>query len=660
MSETDAADRRTGRAEVVRRVFEELPVILGAVEGPEHRYIASNAAHRRLLQHSDFIGRSMLEVNPEWRDQEVQLLMDLAYRTGTVQRAKEWHLFIAEPDGTMREAYVDATLVPRFDAAGEVEGINSFTFDVTELVQDRKRAEQQAAEAEERFRRTNEDVLTLQRALLPPGLPILPEAELAAAYLLAQQATAAGGDWFDALRTPDGHVALVVGDVVGNGVAASAIMGQLRAVLEERLSSGADLSESLAAVDRMATRIPEGRAATVCVGLLDPATGQLRYCTAGHPPPLVIEPDGSSRYLPASAAAPLGTGGPLTIAEATLREGAAIVLYSDGLLERPSRTPEQSMGELAAAAAGIMTPARTERAGVERAEQSVWAERVSRQTVELLVRSTGYSDDITVLTCRRVPAPQPLVVTAAATSDAVPLARRALRDWLRRCEVPESLILLILHAAGELVSNAVLEAYRGFSDRAAADDAVRLTATLRADGCVDIEVSDRGRWREPQPDPHRLHGLDMVADLAEELRFSIDAEGTTARATFRPTRPARMLDPRFKADLSPVPWQGDDTLLIMRHLDDAGIALVLDGPLDLSTAEALRQEAQRAIRQRPAAVALDLTRVSLLSSAGVALLHDLRDACAADGIGFGIAARDGTVAAFILDLVRLPRDASLR
>ncbi|HEX6404379.1 MAG TPA: SpoIIE family protein phosphatase [Pseudonocardiaceae bacterium] len=148
-----------------------------------------------------------------------------------------------------------------------------------------------------------------------------------------------------------GRVALVVGDVVGHGVAASAVMGQLRAVLADRLDDSGDITTALAAVDRLARRLPAARAATVCMAVLDPGDGSLSYCTAGHPPPLVIPVDGPPRYLPPTGGGPLGTGSTFPLDKTTLHTGEVLLLYSDGILERPGREITVSTVELAQVAA---------------------------------------------------------------------------------------------------------------------------------------------------------------------------------------------------------------------------------------------------------------------------------------------------------------------
>ncbi len=144
------------------------------------------------------------------------------------------------------------------------------------------------AEPQRRIQATPQVVAELQRALLPPALPVLPRLRIAAQYLAAGQSEKAGGDWFDAMPLADGSVALVVGDVVGHGVAAVAAMGQFCAVLRDLLATEPQLRTVLERADAFAGRTPALRAATMALATLDPAGGSLYYVTCGHPPPLVI------------------------------------------------------------------------------------------------------------------------------------------------------------------------------------------------------------------------------------------------------------------------------------------------------------------------------------------------------------------------------------
>ena len=193
--------------------------------------------------------------------------------------------------------------------------------------------------AERRYQAARGTVIILQEALLPAALPVLPGVQLAARYLVAGQDQTACGDWFDAIALPDGTVGLIVGDVVGHGVAASAAMGQLRAVLSERLMAQPNLAVVLEQVDTFAARNRALRAATLCLVLLNPGTGKLQYATCGHPPPLAVGADGSTRYLARTGMGPLGSraGTRATAAPASelLAPGETLLLYSDGLIERP-------------------------------------------------------------------------------------------------------------------------------------------------------------------------------------------------------------------------------------------------------------------------------------------------------------------------------------
>ena len=161
-------------------------------------------------------------------------------------------------------------------------------------------------------------------------------------------------------------------------MAASAAMGQLRAVLAELLAAEDDLGHVLRRTDAFAARMPSLRAATLALAVLDPAAGTLRYTTCGHPPPLVIGVDGAARYLEGTGTGPLGTGSPPVLATSTLAPGEVVLLYSDGLVERPNRTIAEGMAELAvvaADAAANRSPARRRRRRPDRGRTGLPADR---------------------------------------------------------------------------------------------------------------------------------------------------------------------------------------------------------------------------------------------------------------------------------------------
>ena len=370
-------------------------------------------------------------------------------------------------------------------------------------------------------------VAVLQEALLPTALPVLPRARIAARYLAAGQEQAAGGDWFDAIPLADGSVALVVGDVVGHGVAAAAAMGQLRAVLAELLAAEADLGTVLERADAFAARRPALRAATLALAVLDPAGGTLRYTTCGHPPPLVIGIDGAARYLEGTGTGPLGTGSPPVLATSVLAPGELLMLYSDGLVERPDRTIAEGMAELAVAAAGAVAEAPAERAAGPVAEapaeralapaaEPAAAERVCQRTVELLTR-TGRADDITTLAAQRLADPVPaLRLELPSERASLTTARDAFAGWLSRLGAAADDADALHLALVEVFTNAIEHAYpRG------EPGIIELDATLGDDGNVECRVTDHGSWRQPDPaDADRGHGLMVAGQVVDQLLVS--------------------------------------------------------------------------------------------------------------------------------------------
>ncbi|MGH3134486.1 MAG: GAF domain-containing protein, partial [Gaiellaceae bacterium] len=147
---------------------------------------------------------------------------------------------------------------------------------------------------------------TLQRSVLPVSLPRVEGIQLAARYLPGTAELDVGGDWFDALRLPDGRLGLVVGDVVGKGVQAAATMAQLRNALRAFSLDRMKPSSTLARLNRLADEVVETAFATIVYVVIDPVTQVCRLTSAGHPPPLVVLPDRSVHLLEGGRGLPLG------------------------------------------------------------------------------------------------------------------------------------------------------------------------------------------------------------------------------------------------------------------------------------------------------------------------------------------------------------------
>ncbi|MDN5751440.1 MAG: SpoIIE family protein phosphatase, partial [Pseudonocardia sp.] len=534
---------RIGDAGVVGRAFEDLPVGATVLEGPEHRFVAANAAYRAMVGRQDIIGMPVREAFPELLGQQLFEAVDSIYASGEPYSMRGWRMHVTFDESGPQEIFLDVDLVPRRAADGTVHGILCTLRDATQEVRQRLAAQEQARVAERRFEQARDVIAALQRELLPHGLPVLPRVRIAGSYLLADADTAAGGDWFDAVALPDGRIGLVVGDVVGHGVAASAVMGQLRAIVAERLSAGAAIPDALGAVDAAAGRIRGARAATVCVAVLDPADGALSYCTAGHPPPLLLPAGGEPRYLPVTGAGPLGVGARFTVGADRLELGDVVLLYTDGIIERPGREVAASTVELAQVAADTVAGRAFQTA------QTSPVERACTQTLEMLVRATGHADDITLLAAQRID-PQPdLELTVPAQVSAVGVIRAVIWSWLEEVGAAVDDVFTVQHVVGELVTNAVEHAYGVEPGPDAAEVTVR--AQLTAAGQLQVEVTDRGRWRDgdvgPDPVPSdslasgRGRGLAMSRELTDELHVDGRSDGTTVTVVHRLSRPARLL-----------------------------------------------------------------------------------------------------------------------
>jgi anti-sigma regulatory factor (Ser/Thr protein kinase)/anti-anti-sigma regulatory factor len=497
----------------------------------------------------------------------------------------------------------------------------------------------------------------LQEALLPTALPVLPRVRIAARYLVAGQEQAAGGDWFDAIPLDGGAVALVVGDVVGHGVAASAAMGQLRAVLAELLAAEDDLGNVLRRADVFAARMPSLRAATLALVVLDPAAGTLRYTTCGHPPPLVISLDGKARYLKGTGTGPLGTGSPPVLASNALAPGELILLYSDGLVERPDRTIAEGMAELAvvtADAAAGRSPAPDPATADPPAPDQAAAERVCQLSVELLTRA-GHSDDVTALTAQWLADPvPPLHLSLPSARSSLTTARDAFVGWLRRLDATADDWEALHLAMVEVFTNAIEHAYPR-----EAPGTIELDASLESDGSVACLVTDHGTWRPPDPaDADRGHGLMVAGHVVDELLVSHPAAddaagpgGTTVTMRLRLRRPA-VLASGHRAEHVAYPAERPFTVDTSVAAGATARALV-GGTVDITTADLLARRLLSVSRGGTVPLVADLTGVTQLASAAVRALYEVSEQLAAHGQRLVLVTVPGSAAHMVLDLARL-------
>ncbi|MFJ6698349.1 SpoIIE family protein phosphatase [Streptomyces sp. NPDC091272] len=349
-----------------------------------------------------------------------------------------------------------------------------------------------------------ETAIELQRAILGPSQ--LPDG-FAVRYEPATQPLEVGGDWYDTVALPDGRIGIVVGDCVGRGLQAAAVMGQLRSACRALLLQDANPARTLMALDHFAAGIPGALCTTVFCGVLDPATGHLVYSSAGHPPGILAHPEGDTRLLDAGRSTPLAVrpGHPRPEAACVMPARATLLLYTDGLVERRRRPLMDGIGQAGEAVQD----------GRDTTVDDLASEVMSR-----LAPAGGYDDDVALLLYRH---PAPLEVTFPAESSQLAPVRSALRSWLNECELPPHTMQSVLVAAGEACANAVEHGHRHTPGK---------SIRLRAEAMVDtlrLSVADSGRWKTPRPEAnaHRGRGVTLMQAMMQQVTITPGPSGTT-------------------------------------------------------------------------------------------------------------------------------------
>lgn len=189
----------------------------------------------------------------------------------------------------------------------------------------------------------------LQRGLLPTAIPEIAGLLIAARYHTGGSGEV-GGDWFDVLALPHGHVACVIGDVAGHGTGAAATMAQLRYAVRAYLLTEQRPGPVLEKLNRLAEWALPGEVATTMIAMFDAAGEEVRIAAAGHLPPLLTAP-GRTEYVAIDAGPALGLNPDAEFTEAvtTVQEGQILVLFTDGLVERRGEPIDDGLARLARA-----------------------------------------------------------------------------------------------------------------------------------------------------------------------------------------------------------------------------------------------------------------------------------------------------------------------
>jgi serine phosphatase RsbU (regulator of sigma subunit)/anti-sigma regulatory factor (Ser/Thr protein kinase)/uncharacterized protein YigA (DUF484 family) len=353
----------------------------------------------------------------------------------------------------------------------------------------------------------HEAAMTLQRNLMPEGTGYSATVDVDGRYLPATRGVHVGGDWYDIVDRPDGTVAFAVGDIAGHGLQAAAAMGQVRSAWRALALSMTEPNAILTSLDRFAGSVDGAFFSTILTLLLDPSRGELRYASAGHPPALVIEPDGSTRFLEGGRSVPLGLPFdlPRPQAQERLGPGSILVVYTDGLIERREEPLDRGLERLAEMASRVRAGSLTE---------------ISDGLLEIV--ADDRHDDVALLT---IGPRRPVEVfrrTFPADAHELATMRAELRAWLERSGLPAETREDVVLACTEAATNAIEHAYIGRRGHV-------LIEAESEDGTLQVSVVDHGRWRHPRPDDSRGRGLELVRAVIGDIDVERGEGGTTVR-----------------------------------------------------------------------------------------------------------------------------------
>jgi len=391
--------------------------------------------------------------------------------------------------------------VPRFAGQELVGWVGSATD-----IHERKEMEVKLAAA---AARDHEVAETLQRSLLPERLPHIDGVALEARYLPAAREAAIGGDWYDALELDDGRVAVVVGDVVGHGLRAATVMGQLRNAFRAYALVETSPAQTLTRLNRLLAKDDADTMATALYVILDRDTGQIVFSSAGHPPALVSIP-GQARFLEGGRSVPLGTAEVSSYHDATagIDPGSTLLLYTDGLVERRDTSLDDRLTQLRSVASI---------AGGELGD-------VCDQILGGMLGGMSAPDDVALLAVRPEAVPEgALSMRLPADPAALAPLRRRLGRFLATAGATGEERSDITLCVSEAAMNAIEHAY------GPADAEFEIEGSERA-GRLTVTVRDSGAWREARSARgERGRGLDIMKALMEEVEVIPSARGTTVR-----------------------------------------------------------------------------------------------------------------------------------
>ena len=343
----------------------------------------------------------------------------------------------------------------------------------------------------------------LQRSLLPARLPVVPGLELAARYVPAANG-GVSGDWYDVFTLPSGWLCIVIGDVVGRGLIAADVMGQLRSALRAYALLGGDPAEVLGRLDQQVQHFEPETMATVLLAMFEPSLERLHLSSAGHPPPVLAPPQEPAALLDVPSDHPVGVPGGLRrrATTITLRPSALLCFYTDGLVESRDTSLD---------------------AGLQQLCESVVAgpvDSVLRKIMGKLIGDDPPGDDVAVLAVRRQDSGEvgPLDLVMPALPWSLRDIRVAVRRWLSAVGAAPRTVADLLIAVGEAATNAVEHAYGPGGGTVTVHMELQLPDVLAT-------VRDKGRWRPPRAEG-RGRGILFMRNCSDDLRIDHGPTGT--------------------------------------------------------------------------------------------------------------------------------------
>ncbi|MFI8967110.1 SpoIIE family protein phosphatase [Streptomyces sp. NPDC053493] len=467
----------------VREIVGRLPGLVALVYGPEHRIAYVNEAYAAAFGPRP-AGATVAGSCPEAEELGLLPLLDQVLRSGKPRTVKSRR--------TQDGGSYTVTCLPVESPRLPDGGVLVHAADVTDH-----------AEAAERLRaserRHRETAVTLQRSLLPQELEQPDDLRIAATYQPGGTDAAVGGDWYDVITLGAGRTALVIGDVMGRGVRAAAVMGQLRTAVRAYARLDLPPHEVLQLLDGLAAEIDASQIATCVYAVHDPNEGKLVYASAGHLPILVRDEDGTVRRAEDPTGPPLGTGGWLHASGSiALPPGSTAVLYTDGLVERRREDIDEGVAALERALSG--------------------ATGTPQVVCDRLLRSLGvtaeHDDDVAVLVLQHPARKGPdaeLFHNAALELlggvEAAPRARAFASGVLASWRFPVELRDLGVLATSELVANSLQHG----------TPPMRLRLR-RTDRRLIIEVTDGDdhlpRRRRAETEDEAGRGISIIATIA--------------------------------------------------------------------------------------------------------------------------------------------------